>query len=379
MQCNSFRKARRGFTLIELLVVIAIIAILAAILLPALARAREAARRASCQSNLKQWGIIHKMYAAENKGYFVPGIQTIPVGQTNWRQGFTWLHGIAGEQAYPDYWNDVSISICPSDPRVNWDAWGDGEFRVDEDFGAQIQELSALASEYDFPHCLNFYLSYPVSYVYLAYAVKNQAQLLDMAYTKGSYPPRWHVWLEYDPDTTLYSPGTQELIDTGCENFGLRIMKRFNKEDITEKMLDEATSVHNRYFEDDGSPLPSSYTRLREGVERFFITDINNPASGSSGQSTIIVMYDSWGRKYDRGGFWGWADGFNMDAGNTVGFFNHVPGGCNTLYMDGHVEFIRYHGDTAPMKEYDSNTTPAGIKRLGPHLHNYQHLMGGWG
>ncbi len=64
---------KRGFTLIELLVVIAIIAILAAILLPALARAREAARRASCASNLKQFGIIFKMYAGENKeGYFPP-------------------------------------------------------------------------------------------------------------------------------------------------------------------------------------------------------------------------------------------------------------------------------------------------------------------
>ena len=53
---------RKGFTLIELLVVIAIIAILAAILFPVFARAREKARQASCQSNLKQIAIACSMY-----------------------------------------------------------------------------------------------------------------------------------------------------------------------------------------------------------------------------------------------------------------------------------------------------------------------------
>lgn len=59
------RREKRGFTLIELLVVIAIIAILAAILFPVFARAREKARQASCQSNLKQIALSQIMYAQD--------------------------------------------------------------------------------------------------------------------------------------------------------------------------------------------------------------------------------------------------------------------------------------------------------------------------
>lgn len=62
------KPARKGFTLIELLIVIAVIGILAAILLPMLARSLEAARRASCLSNLSQIGLAMHIYAAEHNG-----------------------------------------------------------------------------------------------------------------------------------------------------------------------------------------------------------------------------------------------------------------------------------------------------------------------
>ncbi|MBS0197972.1 MAG: prepilin-type N-terminal cleavage/methylation domain-containing protein [Planctomycetes bacterium] len=95
---------RRGFTLIELLVVIAVIAVMIGLLLPALGRAREGARRSKCLANIRQLSLASGAYANDTKrGVFVPTL-------FDWEDNIGWF--------FPDYIDSYAVAICPSTRNV---------------------------------------------------------------------------------------------------------------------------------------------------------------------------------------------------------------------------------------------------------------------
>jgi len=219
---------------LNLVIFIFILPIFAAIMLPAMARAREAARRASCQNNMKQVGLVCKMFANENDGRF-PELSPEAGRLMFINQGTRQEHPL-----FPEYLPDMSPLVCPSDIDAG----------ILKDNSA-LSDPSLLMDDH--------------SYFYLGYVVRNDAEV------------------------EAFADAYEQHVSSG---------NTFDRD------LDAPAGT--------GTGGSDKIYRLREDIER----SVRGDADTGLVQAAIPVLIER--------------------------PEHHLPGGGNVLYMDGHVEFLRY-------------------------------------
>src|SRR5690606_13240351 len=216
--------------------------------------------------------VIFKMFASENRDKF-PGQTNLDI------RGWSPWFGVNSRELYPEYWSDPNIAICPSDSRADW---GNSLWGVPLP-GLPEQDLGKMLDRINGPNptgnelCRHTLLSFPYSYIYNPYAVRTGSQFFEVFVVCGGTP--WHD-LNADPFAASNVSAwfaNPDIEISGCPPHWDAVVgwRDQGQVDITEALINRHSWVRATGFrDDDGAPLPSTYHRLKEGIERFFITDI---------------------------------------------------------------------------------------------------------
>ena len=188
----------------------------------------------------------------------------------------------------PEYLPDADVLICPSDPGA-----GDkNPLKEVEDDGSDTCRFVGELTNAD------------ESYNYLGYVFDK----VD----------------DTDPAVTVPFPGPTQLVGFTISIVGSLFNMDPSDDDVADGDIDLSAVGFGGL--DAGNGEGDVILRLREGVERFLITDINNVNTSSVGQTDVPIMWDTIS---------------TIPVGGGVDF-NHLPGGANVLYLDGHADFLRY-------------------------------------
>jgi prepilin-type processing-associated H-X9-DG protein len=299
---------------------------------------------------LKQHGVIFKMFANESKGEAWPrrGTRfwnTFDLAAVGWGASLERAYEL--EQLYPEYLTDLQVQFCPSDgdypksqqPNYTWSptvnmklhrtigpGWNTSSDTLVNKKVSPAGGGSQFCDPALFDPALNcYYHGGYWSYNYWGYMIEGKYFNTAADFT----------WV-FSSNATICAPQSLDCRAAGCPEG--RGWVRNREQPASFVMPSSGQSV--------------TLSALREGIERFVITDINNPGASASAQSDAAVMWDN---SYT-----------NQGALTDLNTFNHVPGGANVLYMDGHVEFAKYPQPVGSKAWMMTNAAHQDNNSLGP-------------